>query len=98
MVALPEDVGGAGIERDRCKLAQRNVGISAICHGSDFDGPDRLQAVAVFGLKPHSDVELSIGFQERGGYRASQRRLHDRVDIAHVHAVPRRLLAIDADV
>ena len=59
---------------------------------------NRLQTIAVLRREPHRDVELTIGFQERGGHCPSQRRLHDRVHVAHIHAVARRFFAIDPDV
>ena len=74
---------------------KRNVGIGAaaglIAH---LDVADFFDAVAVFGRIADGHVELPVAFQNRGGHRPAQRRLDDRVHVAGIEAVARRLGAV----
>ena len=98
LVALAENVGGAGIERDDGEVAQRNIGVAVRRLNADLDIAHFVDVVAILRRQPHHHAELAVRLQQRGRDGAAQRGLNDGVDVADVQAVARRLFAIDLDV
>ena len=89
----------AGIQGDGRQFAQRDVGIGAagglVGH---LDVADLIDAVAIFRRITDDKIELPIAFQHRRCHRPAHRRLDDRVHVAGIEAVTRRLGAIHLDV
>jgi hypothetical protein len=64
----------------------------------DLDGPNRINAAAVFWIEPDGEVELPIALQNCRRVGAAERCLNDGIDVAGVEAVTGGLVAIDLDV
>src|SRR5262249_28944673 len=99
---LAIDERGAGYDIDPRHLAQGNLddaGTTGILR-PDRDVANGFQALAVFGRKPHTHVEVAVAaiFVEIARCLAADRGLHRRVDIARRQPVPRRLGAVDVDL
>ena len=91
--------GRPGVQGDRRQFAQGDVGIGAAARLiGHLDVANLFDAVAVFGRKTDGQVELAISLQHRGGHRPAHRRLDDRVHVAGIEAVARRLGAIHLDI
>src|SRR5262249_53238780 len=99
LIAFAVDVRGAGVQRDRGDLAQRNVGIdTAGGLQADLDGADPVHAIAVRGRDPGDHGELALTFEYRSRLCPAERRLDDAVDIARIEAIPGRLVASHRDI
>src|SRR5207253_6185339 len=99
LVALVEDIGGAGVERDVGELAQRNIGVAAAGGDvADLDVAHRFQAVAILGRDAHGDGELAIRLQHGRRRGAAHGRLYHRVDVAGIKPVTGRRGPLHLDV
>src|SRR6185437_12352280 len=60
LVALTENVGGAGIERDTGEVAQGNVGVALGGLNADLDIAHVIDAASVSRRQPHHHTELAV--------------------------------------
>src|SRR6185312_14380220 len=95
LVALAEDIGGAGVEGDGGELAQRYVGVARGSLNPDLDVAHVLDIASILGRQPHHHGELAVRLQKIGRHRSPQGGLNDGIRVADVQAVARSLLAID---
>ena len=99
LVALVIDVGGAGIERDIGKLAQRNISVGAGRRLiADLDVADASMLSRYSGASRTVTLNCRSASRSVVADRAAERRLNDVVDVAGIEPVARRLVAIDLDV
>ena len=99
LIAFAKDIGRAGIERDRGKFAQRNIGVAAV---GGWTPTLRLRTSSMLlrysGASRTDDGELAVGLQQGRRRGAAQRGLHDVIDVVDAQTVARRLGAIDPDI
>src|SRR5262249_21138750 len=98
LVALAENIRGAGVEGDRGEVGEWNIGVAGRGLHADLEIAHGIEVAAIFGGEANRHVELAVGLQQRRGDGAAERRLHDAVDVADREAVARRGRAIDPDV
>ena len=85
LVVLTVDVGRTGLQPHVAKLAKRNIGgrCPRIAVGQgNRNGTDGVDIATIFFGKPHGEREIHLAFVDPGDLLATDRRLHDRVDIA----------------